>query len=66
VPREGRWLGKLRCLLLMLVLEADSVMLEEVRSVLASAQGVIVEQDVRAGRDAYVPGRDMTVNRPGE
>lgn len=48
------------------VLESDAAMLEEVRSMLASAQGVIVKQDVHAGRDAYVAGRDMTINRPGE
>ena len=47
-------------------LEADTVMLEEVKSMLASAQGVIVKQNVRAGRDAYVAGRDMTINRPRE
>jgi hypothetical protein len=47
-------------------LEADTAMLEEVRSILASAQGVIAKQNVRAGRDAYVAGRDMTINRPGE
>jgi hypothetical protein len=41
-------------------------MLEEVKSMLASAQGVSVKQDVRAGRDAYVAGRDMTINRPSE
>ena len=33
---------------------------------LASAEGVIVNQNVRAGRDAYVAGRDMTISRPGE
>jgi hypothetical protein len=47
-------------------LEADAAMLEEVKSMLASAQGVTVEQNVRAGRDAYVAGRDLTINRPGE
>jgi hypothetical protein len=47
-------------------LEADTAMLEEVKSMLASAQGVIVKQNVRAGRDAYAAGRDMTINRPGE
>src|ERR1022692_4932796 len=47
-------------------LEADTAMLEEVTSMLASAQSVIVKQNVRAGRDAYVAGRDITTNRPGE
>jgi len=47
-------------------LEADAEMLEEVKSMLASAQGTVVKQNVRAGRDAYVAGRDMTVNRASE
>lgn len=47
-------------------LEADATMLEDVKSMLASAQGVIVMQNFRAGRDAYVAGRDMTINRSGE
>jgi hypothetical protein len=47
-------------------LEADAAMLQEVRSMLASAQGVIIVQSVRADRDAYVAGRDITINRPGE
>jgi hypothetical protein len=47
-------------------LEADAEMREEVKSMLASAQDVIVKQNVRAGRDAYVAGRDMTISRPGE
>ena len=64
-PGDADALGMVRWMMRQ-VLEADAVMLEEVRSMLASAQGVIVEQDVRAGRDAYVAGRDMTINRPGE
>jgi dienelactone hydrolase len=44
-------------------LEADATMLEEVRAMLASAQGAGVTQSIRAGRDAYVAGRDLTVNR---
>ena len=47
-------------------LEADASMLGEVKSMLASAQGVIVKQNVRAGRNAYVAGRDMTINRPSK
>lgn len=47
-------------------LEADAVMLNEVRSMLASAPDVMVKQSVRAGRDAYVSGRDMTIHRPSE
>jgi hypothetical protein len=41
-------------------------MLEEVKSILASAQGAVVTQNVHAGRDAYVAGRDMTINRSPE
>jgi hypothetical protein len=47
-------------------LEADAAMLEEVKSMLVSAQGTVVKQKVHAGRDAYVAGRDMTINRPSE
>jgi hypothetical protein len=44
-------------------LEADAPMLEQVKSILATARHTTVKQDVRAGRDAYVAGRDMTINR---
>jgi hypothetical protein len=50
-------------------LEADAAMLAEVRTMLASAPGTSVTQNIRAGRDAYVAGRDQTVvsyRRPGE
>ena len=47
-------------------LEADAAMLADVRSLLASAPGTTVTQHIRAGRDAYVAGRDMTVNRRPE
>jgi hypothetical protein len=47
-------------------LEADAAMLEEVKSMLASAQGRAVKQKVHAGRDAYFAGRDMAINRPSE
>lgn len=47
-------------------LEADAAMLQEVRLMLASAEGAIVRQNVRAGRDAYVAGRDITINRSSE
>jgi hypothetical protein len=46
-------------------LEADVTMLEEVKAMLASAQGPGVKQSVRAGRDVYVAGRNMTINRTG-
>jgi hypothetical protein len=64
-PGDADALGMVRWTMRQ-ALEADAVMLEEVRSMLASAQGVIVKQNVRAGRDAYVAGRDMTINRPSE
>jgi hypothetical protein len=40
----------------------------EAATIVADAvpEGVIVKQNVRAGRDAYVAGRDMTRSRPGE
>jgi hypothetical protein len=47
-------------------LEADTAMLADVRALLASAPGTTVTQHIRAGRDAYVAGRDMTVNRRPE
>lgn len=47
-------------------LEADATMLAEVRAMLASAQGAGVKQNVRAGRDAYIAGRDMTINRTAQ
>jgi hypothetical protein len=50
-------------------LEADAAMLAEVRTMLASAPGTRVTQNIHAGRDAYVAGRDQTVvnyRRPGE
>jgi len=47
-------------------LEADAATLADVRSLLASAPGTTVTQHVRAGRDAYVAGRDMTINRRPE
>jgi hypothetical protein len=46
--------------------EADATMLEEVKSMLASAQGATMLQSIHAGRDAYVAGRDMTINRHSE
>lgn len=46
-------------------LENDPRMLAEVRAIMAEASRVpAVDQHVHAGRDAYVAGRDMTVNRP--
>jgi hypothetical protein len=64
-PGDEDALGMVRWTLRQ-ALEADPEMLQEVRSMIASAGGPVVRQDVRAGRDAYVAGRDMTVNRRGE
>jgi hypothetical protein len=64
-PSDADALGMVRWTMRQ-ALEADTAMLEEVTSMLASAQSVIVKQNVRAGRDAYVAGRDITTNRPGE
>jgi hypothetical protein len=61
-PGDADALGMVRWAMRQ-ALEADAVMLAEVKSVLASAQGTAVKQNVRAGRDAYVAGRDMTINR---
>jgi hypothetical protein len=46
-------------------LESDAAMFEEVRAMLMSAPQAEVKQNIRAGRDAYVAGRDMIVNRGG-
>lgn len=47
-------------------LESDAAMLEEVRAMLMSAPRAEVKQNIRAGRDAYVAGQDMIVNRGGQ
>lgn len=50
-------------------LEADAAMLAEVATMLASAPGKTLTQNIHAGRDAYVAGRDQKVvnyRRPGE
>jgi hypothetical protein len=47
-------------------LEADGAMLAEVKQLLADAPRRAVTQHVIAGRDAYVAGRDMTINRPAD
>ena len=44
-------------------LEADTAMLADVRALLSAAGGTSVSQNIHAGRDAYVSGRDMTINR---
>ena len=65
-PRDGDALAAVR-LLVRKALAADPVLAAEVGSMLAAAPSVA--QQVRAGRDAYVAGRDQTVvnyRRPGE
>ena len=64
-PDDADALGALR-MAIRRRLEADAAMLADVRSLLAAAPGTTVTQHVRAGRDAYVAGRDMTINRPAE
>lgn len=44
-------------------LEADAAMLADVRALLSAAGGTAVSQNIHAGRDAYVAGRDMTITR---
>jgi hypothetical protein len=65
-PDDGDALAAVR-LEIRQALAADPVLQAEVRSMLASASGVT--QQVHAGRDAYVAGRDQTVvnyRRAGE
>jgi hypothetical protein len=65
-PHDEDALGAMR-LALRKVLAADPRLETEVRSMLAGAAGVT--QLVRAGRDAYIAGRDQTVvnyRRPSE
>jgi hypothetical protein len=62
-PGDPDALGAVR-LAIRQALLADAAMLEEVKQILASAPGTPVTQHIRAGRDAYVSGRDMTINRP--
>lgn len=64
-PGDADALGMVRWVMRK-ALEGDAAMLEEVKAMIASAQGATVKQNVRAGRDAYVAGRDMTVNRLAE
>jgi hypothetical protein len=64
-PDDDDVLGALR-LAIRRQLEADAAMLTDVRELLAAAPRTTVTQHVRAGRDAYVAGRDMTVNRRAE
>jgi hypothetical protein len=44
-------------------LEAAPAMVAEVRSMLSAAPAAAVSQNVSAGRDAYVAGRDMNITR---
>jgi hypothetical protein len=65
-PQDGDALAAVR-LAVRKALEADPALAAEVRTMLAGAGGVT--QQVHAGRDAYVAGRDQTVvnyRRPGE
>jgi hypothetical protein len=64
-PADSDALGAVR-LAIRQALAADAAMLDEVRQILASAPRSSVTQHVRAGRDAYVSGRDMTISRPAD
>lgn len=44
-------------------LEADAAMLAEVTQILTDAASATAIQHITVGRDAYVAGRDMTINR---
>jgi hypothetical protein len=64
-PGAADALGELR-MTMRRALAADAAMLSEVRQILESAPRSSVTQHIRAGRDAYVVGRDMKFNRrPG-
>jgi hypothetical protein len=62
-PGDDDALGMLRYAIRQ-ALEADAAMLAEVKEILADAPGMTVTQHISAGRDAYVSGRDMRINRP--
>lgn len=65
-PQDSDALAAVR-LAVRKALEADPALAAEVRAMLAGAGGVA--QQVHAGRDAYVAGRDQTIvnyRRPGE
>jgi hypothetical protein len=62
-PGDPDALGAVR-LAIRQALLADAAMLDEVKQILAPAPGTPVTQHIHAGRDAYVAGRDMTINRP--
>lgn len=64
-PDDKAALGAV-CYKIRKALDQDSAMLEDVRSILPEPPASTVTQTVQAGRDAYVSGRDMTVNRPAD
>jgi hypothetical protein len=66
-PGDADALAAVRLLVRKALVSADPVLAGEVGSMMAGAPGVA--QQVHAGRDAYVAGRDQTVvnyRRPGE
>jgi hypothetical protein len=63
-PTDADAIGMVRSAMRQ-ALESDATMFQEVKAMLASAPEADVRQNVRAGRDAYVAGRDMTINRTG-
>lgn len=62
-PGDEDYLGALR-LAIRKALESDGGLQDQVREIIAAAgPAVTVTQHARAGRDAYVAGRDMTITR---
>jgi len=61
-PNDLDTLGSLR-LAIRRELEADRMMLADVREILASARTPAQTMIIHSGRDTYSSGRDMTINR---
>ncbi|SRR5579872_6753273 len=62
-PGDEDYLGALR-LAIRKALESDSGLQAQVREIIAAAgPAELVTQHVKADRDAYVAGRDMTITR---
>jgi hypothetical protein len=62
-PSDADYLGALR-LAIRKALESDAVMQAEIQEIIDGTRPIVtVAQDVVAGRDAYVAGRDMTITR---
>jgi hypothetical protein len=63
-PGDDDYLGALRLAVRKALQAGDAQLLADVREILAAARpDVTVTQNISAGRDAYVAGRDMTITR---